>query len=296
MRARLKRFLSSLGSHVVLPHLTPALPDPRTSPAVKAAIISLGLELQSKARSGPGALPRLGDSGFRVFSQFEEDGYLVYLAAVLELEPKIFLEIGAADGIYSNCANLALNLGWHGLFIDGDAPSIERGRAFYAAHPDTSLYPPLFMQAFIDAGNINQLVSDAGLAGNIGVCSIDLDGNDCWIWQALEVVSPAVVIIETRTEFGLRNVAVPYDASFQHPGKHPEYFGASGTAMVSLAAKKGYRLVGANRYGFNLIFVKKDLFPDRVPEVALESLVQHPRNAAMQSLTDPIRDWEYVSL
>jgi hypothetical protein len=82
----------------------------------------------------------LCDSGFRVFSQFEEDGLLLYLAAVLELEPKLFLDIGAADGIASNCANLPLNLGWHGLFLDSDPAKIESGRAFYASHPDTLLY------------------------------------------------------------------------------------------------------------------------------------------------------------
>src|ERR1700675_1768915 len=108
MKKRIKRFIHDVGFHLVRPHL-PSLPaDARTSPSTKAAIACMMLELQSKARSNQ-ALPRLCDSGFRVFSQFEEDGYLVYLAAVLELEPKIILDIGAADGLISNCANIALN-------------------------------------------------------------------------------------------------------------------------------------------------------------------------------------------
>lgn len=117
------------------------------------------------------------------------------------------------------------------------------------------------------------------------------------MWKALEVVSPVVVVIETHIELGVQNIAVPYDPAYcyPHPG-NPEYFGASSVAMVSLATQKGYRLVGANRFGFNLIFVRNDVFPDRVPEVTLESLLGHPRHAERLALFEPIRDWAYVPL
>jgi hypothetical protein len=295
MKARIKRLLFNVGFHMVGPHL-PARTDAQTSASAKAAMVGMMIELQARARGSEHTLPRLCDSGFRVFSQFEEDGYLLYLAAVLELDRKIFLDIGAADGINSNCANLALNLGWHGLFIDGDPSNVARGRAFYAKHPDTSLYPPLFKQAFVTAENINGLVMEAGFSGRIGICSIDIDGNDCWVWKALEVVSPAVIIIETSTKFGMKNIAVPYDPDYHYPGRHPDYRGASPVAMHKLAKQKGYRLVGANRFGFNLIFVRNDVYPERVPEVSLESVLQHPRYAERLKLLEPIKDWEYVEL
>jgi hypothetical protein len=170
------------------------------------------------------------------------------------LEPKIFVDIGSSDGINSNCANLALNLGWHGLFIDGDEKAISSGRNFYAQHRDTFLYPPVLKNAFITAENINELIQESGINGDVAIVSIDLDGNDCWIWKALHPVRPAVVLIETHIEFGMRNIAVPYDKDYFYPGRHPQYHGASPVAMHSLAAKKGYRLVGANRFGFNFIF------------------------------------------
>src|SRR5262245_50609048 len=138
--------------------------DHRTSAPAKIAMVSMLLDLQAKARAAA-PLPRFVDSGFRVFSQFDEDGLLLYLAAVLELEPKIFIDIGSSDGINSNCANLALNLGWHGLFIDGNEEAISQGRKFYAEHPDTSLYPPLFKHAFITAENVNQVIEKSGIEG-----------------------------------------------------------------------------------------------------------------------------------
>ncbi len=173
---------------------------------------------------------------------------------------------------------------------------IERGREFYQAHPDTLLFPPLFKQGFITAENINQLIKDAGITGDVGCVSIDLDANDCWIWNALDVVNPAVVVIETHIEFGAENIAVPYDPAFAYSGKHPDYFDASTPAMVSLGRKKGYRLVGANRFGFNLFFVRDEIFPDRVPAVPVDSVLTHPRHRERLSLGESVRGMPFVSL
>ena len=265
--------------------------DPRTSPATKLAMLTLHDHWRTLALTGQPLPNRLGQ-GARIFSQFEEDGLLLYLDAVLELEPKIFIDIGSSNGINSNCANLALNMGWHGLFIDGNKAGIA-GRKFYENHPDTTLFPPVFVEAFITRDNINKLILDAGFSGTVGIMSIDIDGNDYWIWEAVNAVDPAVVVIETHIEFGMRDIVVPYDADYVYPGGHPDYFSASPVAMVKLAKRKGYRLVGANRYGFNLIFVKRGLHEARVPEVPLESVLQHPRYFARLDRFDAIKDWKY---
>lgn len=94
----------------------------------------------------------------------------------------------------------------------------------------------------------------------------------------------------------MQNIAVPYKPDYHYPGRHPDYFGASPVAMHSLASKKGYRLVGANRFGFNFIFVRNDVYPHRVPEVPLESVLRHPRYAERLKLFEPIKDWEYAEL
>lgn len=268
--------------------------DPRTSPATKLAMTTAHSVWQAAARRGDPLPDKLG-GGARIYSQFEEDGILLYLDAVLEIENPIFLDVGAADGINSNCANLALNLGYTGVFIDGNRDSIERGRRYYGNHPDTTLWPPTFVEAFITRENINELITSAGLSGMIGVMSIDIDGNDYWVWEAINVVDPAVVVIETHIEFGMRDIVVPYDANHVYPGKNPDYFSASPVAMVKLAKRKGYRLVGSNRYGFNLFFVRNGLHENRVPEVALESILQHPRYFSRLKRFDAIQDWVYVT-
>jgi len=241
------------------------------------------------------SLPKLENTGFRVFSQFEEDGILLFILSVIGMRNKTFIEIGSDDGINSNCANLVLNFGYHGLFLDGNPKSIKRGKRFYSKYPHPWMYQPTFKCAKVKAENINELVEEAGLKGEIDLLSIDIDGNDYWIWNALETVSPNIVIIETHIEFGMRDIVVPYDPNYFYPGKHPVYHGASPIAMVKLAKKKGYRLVGANQLGFNFIFVKNELAGEYLPEVSVESVLQHPSVKESWKRFEPIKDWEFIS-
>jgi len=213
MKQLLKKILKKTGNSLVLPHLPPAPPDRRDSPEVKIQLAQWFSELRRLARNGD-PLPAIADVGASVYSQFEEDGYLLFLAAVLEISQQVFVEIGADNGINSNCANLAINLGWHGLFIDGNDKAIDFGRRFYRNHRDTSFYPPRFVSSFVTAENINELIRNAGFSGPVGICSIDIDGNDCWVWQALDAIDPAVVVIETHIEYGDRNIAVPWADDF----------------------------------------------------------------------------------
>jgi hypothetical protein len=236
------------------------------------------------------------DTGFRNYSQFEEDGILLYVFAAIGATNRTFVDIGSGNGINSNCANLAINFGWDGVFIDGNENNISTGRSYYEKQPDTWAYPPRFVHAFIQRENINQLIERQGFSGIVDLVSIDLDGNDYWIWDALTTIQPRVVIIETHIEFGLNSIVVPYDKDYFYPGKHPHYHGASPVAMVKLANKKGYRLVGSNLYGFNTIYVRNGVGEDVLPEVTVESILSHPRNQERFKLFEPIKDWEYIKV
>ena len=284
MTSRLKNWLKK--------HLLILKVRERFAPAVQ--IGQRQLYLQYRQQLHEGTLPALHDTGFRVFSQFEEDGLLLFIFAVLGMDNKRFVEIGADDGVNSNSANLYFNFGWSGLFIDGNPDSIRRGERFYAKYPHPWYYAPKFVCARVTRENVNELIRANGFEGEVGLLSIDIDGNDYWIWDALEAIDPQVVIIETHNEFGLENIVVPYDPDYSYPGKHPLYHGASPVAMVHLGRKKGYRLVGANELGFNFIFVRNDLGVDVLPEVSVESVLTHPSVAEGHRGFDAIRDWEYL--
>lgn len=264
----------------------------RLNPSVQISQRQLFLDYQKRAKNND--LPAFEDTGFRVFSQFEEDGKLLFLFSVIGMKNKTFVEIGADDGVNSNSANLYFNFGWHGLFIDGNEKAIGRGRKFFSNYPHTWFYQPKFICSKVTRENVNQLIQSAGYTGEIGLLSIDIDGNDYWVWDAISVVEPQVVIIETHNEFGMNNIVVPYDPDYFYPGKHPVYHGASPVAMTKLATKKGYRLVGANDLGSNFIFVKNGLADELIPEVSVESLLQHPSVTDGYKTFEPIKDWEYI--
>lgn len=252
------------------------------SNTTRASLQNLFHEYSNAAKQN--VVPPLKNVGLKVFSQLEEDGLLMFLFAVLGTKNKTFIEIGSNDCINSNCANLALNFGWSGIFIDADEKLLERGKKFYQKYSPFPQELPKFICAKVMRENINDTIKNGGLQGEIDLLSIDIDGNEYWIWDAIEVVQPRVVIVETMVEYGMRNVLVPYDKNYFFPGKHPLYHGASPLAMTKLADKKGYRLVGCNELGFNHIYVRKGIGENLIPEVSVESTLTHPN--AYESFKD----------
>ena len=248
-----------------------------------------------QAKMAADDLPDIQDTGLKIFSQFEEDGLLLYVFSLIGMTNRTFIEFGSDDGINSNSANLYYHHEFHGLFMDGNSQALNRGYYFFNKYRNAKKKPPVFKQAIINAENINELIKSADFEGEIGLLSIDIDGNDYWVWKAMDVVSPQVVIIETHNEFGMNDIIVPYDPDYFYPGKHPDYHGASPVAMTKLAKKKGYRLVGSNDLGFNFIYVREDLVADVLPEVSVESLLTHPSNKEAQARFEAIKDWEYVT-
>lgn len=179
------------------------------------------------------------------------------------------LEICAGDGTECNAANLIVNHGWDGLLFDGDAQNIAHGRAFYATCRSTCVAPPKLVDAWISAENINDLV--ISFSGPIDLLSLDLDGNDYWIWKALNCVQPRVVVVEFNTSCGPeKSISMSYKVTrFDYRldlSVQPYRCGASLAAFAKLARAKGYRLVGVQSLGFNAFFVRDGLGEELLPE------------------------------
>jgi hypothetical protein len=234
----------------------------------KEVQLLLSLKYRELLASG-GPLPTLGDIEFRCFSQNGEDGILLYLFSLLGTTNQKAVEICAGDGIECNIANLIVNHGWQGLLVDGNPDNVARGQRFYAESRDTFLRPPRFLHAWVHADNVNNLVRDQGFAGDLDLLSLDLDGNDYWIWKRLDCVRPRVVVLEFHRAWGPdRAVTVPYRPDFRLDVSTPLYYcGASLPAFIKLGRQKGYRLVGTQRAGFNAFFLREGVGEELFPEV-----------------------------
>ena len=203
-----------------------------------------------------GPVTRLCDAGFKVFSQFDDDGIIQYLIDNVEAPvPEIFVEFGVEDYQESNTRFLLVNNNWSGLIMDGNPANIQfvQGTDMYWRHDLRA------RAAFITAENINSVLAAEQVQGEVGVLSIDIDGNDYWVWNAVQVVDPVIVVVEYNSLFGATApVAVPYAPGFMRQQAHwsCQYWGAGIGAFCHLAEKKNYSFVGCNGAGNNAYFVK----------------------------------------
>ena len=87
-------------------------------------------------------LPKLSDTGFRVFSQNDEDGILQYIFSLIGTTNKVCLEIAFGTPYGGNTTNLILNNGWYGILVGATEGEVENVKKFFASHTDTRQYPP----------------------------------------------------------------------------------------------------------------------------------------------------------
>ncbi|AXI54203.1 hypothetical protein C1J05_06610 [Sulfitobacter sp. JL08] len=199
----------------------------------------------------------LADVEFSVFSQWGEDGILEWLIFKLGCIPPNFIEFGVENYRESNTRFLLKNRNWRGLVLDGSKEMVATitNDSISWRHDLTAV------AAFITRSNIEDLIASAGFSGEIGVLSIDIDGNDYWVWDAIKNVSPHIVVVEYNSNFGdMLPLTIPYRDDFVRTLAHFSnlYYGASYKALEVLGKSKGYVLLGSNRTGSNLFFVRED--------------------------------------
>lgn len=206
--------------------------------------------------------------GFRIFSQSNEDGLIQFLINNIEIPNKTFVEFGVEDYTECNTRFLLMHDDWSGLIMDGSTENMEKLKK-------TSIYWKHDIEAigvFITKENINKVIMKRGFHEDIGILSIDIDGNDYWIWDAINCVKPCIVICEYNPIYGPNaNVSLPYKQDFNRTVAHYSnlYWGASLGAYVCLGKKKGYKLVCINQMGHNAFFVREDMKCD-LPEIPIE--------------------------
>ncbi|MFA7466660.1 MAG: hypothetical protein WCY82_00115 [Desulfotomaculaceae bacterium] len=195
---------------------------------------------------------------FKVFSQWGEDGIIQYVLSKIHVENEVFIEFGVGNYRESNTRFLLVNNNWKGIVIEGNpryVDQIQSDRLYWR-------YDLTAVCRFITRDNINQIITGAGISGDIGLLSIDIDGNDYWVWEAIDVVNPRIVVCEYNSIFGADHaVTIPYDPQFYIGDAHYShlYYGCSLPALCRVAGSKGYSFIGCNSAGCNAFFVRKDL-------------------------------------
>lgn len=191
-------------------------------------------------------MPKLSDFGFNRYSQFGEDGIIEKVFEIIGTSSKICVEFGAWDGFYfANTANLWTN-GWQGILIEADS------RKYQALVRNVEDHNCICIRERVTssgANTIEQILQRAEVDQTIDLLSIDIDGDDYYIFESLKTLRPRVIICEY-------NPTIPAELELIPPRNN--YFGCSVSALVSLAEEKGYKLVALT--DANCIFVVEELY------------------------------------
>jgi hypothetical protein len=204
-----------------------------------------------------GIVSDLTEVEFKVFSQWGDDGIIQYLIHHIDIPHKTFVEFGVENYSEANTLFLLMNNNWSGLIMDGSEANMQhvRNNEIYWK------YDLQYKAVFVTAENVNELIATAGFQKEVGILHIDIDGNDYWVWKAIHVIDPVIVIVEYNGIFGLEHPwTIPYDPKFYRTKYHFSnlLYGTSLRSVCDLATEKGYVFVGCNSAGNNAYFVKKD--------------------------------------
>lgn len=246
----------------------------RNSEVAQKNLVATWRQLQAA-----GVILPLEQVGFSRFSEFEEDGHLLYLLTLAGSDSRTVVEISSQDGRTCMATNLLVHHRWRGFLFDGDPVFVAEGRRFFARHPATRALPPFMQSEWFTRANVNGVLASAGVPNEVDVLSLDIDGNDLHLWNVM-TLRPRILICEFNnvipSELAL---TIPYQADFNYAALPPDqalFRSASLAAYVAVSRRKGYRLVGINALGFNAIFLRDDVLAAEMPEIPLSALDANP--------------------
>ncbi len=197
--------------------------------------------------------------GDKIYSQADEDGIIREIFNRIGVTNKIFVEFGIGDGLENNTLALLFD-NWQGLWIDASSRSVKNiNKYFHNVIENGHLQ---IVESFITLDNINELISSHIEAKEIDLLSVDIDGNDYHILNAINCLSPRVIVVEYNAKF-TPPVLYCMDYDENHAWEKDDCFGASLKFFEVNLQKKGYCLVGCNISGVNAFFVREDLVNDR---------------------------------
>ncbi len=204
---------------------------------------------------------RLNKYEYSIRSQDGGDGIIKEIFNRIGTTNKKFVEFGVGDGLQNNTVSLLLS-GWEGIWFEGDSDrenftKVEKNLSHFIENKKLNLIP-----AFITAENVEEIFSKHKVSSDLDFLSIDIDGNDYWVWKALHMYTPRVIVLEYNAAYGPELAVVPnYNKDYVWGRTH--FYGSSISALHTLAMEKGYTLVACTFLGNNAYFVRNDLIENK---------------------------------
>ena len=218
------------------------------------------------------------------YSQTEEEVIIESLIQRYNDIPKTCIEVGATDGLWlSNTAHLWKDLGWKAVLIeadDGNFVNLLRNTKDYLCmcyHKRIEPSGPDSIDELVERGGY---LFSGGPQSEIGILSIDIDGDDYHIFEGLKM-RPWIVLVEF-------NATIPPKVDIVSPVGSK--LGCSAKALGRLASSKDYVVWGIS--GSNIILVRSDLIGQPnldILEYNLKAVISYFQDHSLSYL---IQDYE----
>lgn len=203
----------------------------------------------------------------RCYSQNGEDGLLLGILSEIGVESYSIVEIGCGSGVESIGATLVVHFGWRGLLADRNDQEVRRARRFFHEQQGVPLDRVSIEKEAVQPESVDLWLAECGFGGSVDVLSIDIDGNDYWLWKSITAIDPRVVVIEYNSSLGPeKKSSVPFDPDHDPYRHHPRgwHHGASLAALEELGRSRGYSLVACDSMGVNAFFLRDDLLTEEI--------------------------------
>jgi len=211
--------------------------------------------------------------GYRIYSQSDEDGLINEIFNRIGTTNKEFVEIGVGDGLENNTLGLLVQ-NWRGVWIDSSGRNIKkihRGMKYLIDNNHL-----VVIQKFVTKENINDILTTTVHNNEIDLLSVDIDGNDYYIVEAITCLSPRVIIIEYNAKFPPPlHYCMKYDPF--HKWRGDDHFGASLKFLEHKFSQMNYSLVGCSISGVNAFFVRNDLLSNKFDKPYTAEIHFEPR-------------------
>ena len=193
-------------------------------------------------------LTKINDNEYKITSQNNEDGIIEGIFKIIPND-KYFVEIGF--GYYEfNSLNLIKN-NWKGKLIDCNIDGVLALRTNLKYYfPETKVD---IINARVTKDNISNLVFSNTNSNKIDFFSLDIDGNDYWVLQSMNLSNIKVICCEYNHWLGANSsLAMKYDPNFNFVDNG--IFGASLLAFTEMLKEKNFSLIAVDSSGTNAFF------------------------------------------
>jgi len=187
----------------------------------------------------------------KIYSQWGEEGIIEKIFSIIGEKNRWCVEFGAWDGVHlSNTCYFIKEKKWSAVQIEGSQKKFESLKENFSGF-ESAIQLKEIVGYTKGEDTLDDILKKTEIPADFDFISIDIDGNNWYIWESINLHRPRLVVIEF-------NPTVPNDIIFVQDRDMNINQGCSLAALINLGKRKRYELICT--HGANAYFIVKEEF------------------------------------